>query len=150
MSVFALSTPESARQAQEALRTLRDVKTHERDANLIQVTAGGGTTKISVTVPREAFELFIQALVEIANGNAVTLMPMSAELTTQQAAELLNVSRPFLVKLLDEQGIPYRMVGTHRRIRAEDILRYRHVTQARSKKALAELAELAQEHDLGY
>ncbi|MEM6961893.1 MAG: excisionase family DNA-binding protein [Myxococcota bacterium] len=112
--------------------------------------AGSEGQEVTLTVPREAFELFTQVLAEMANGNAVTLMPVNAELTTQAAAGLLNVSRPFLIQLLEDQEIPYRMVGTHRRILAEDVIRYRESSKVRSKKALKELAELAQEHDLGY
>ncbi len=142
-----LPTPELAKQAQEALRRLRSVK---RRTKLVRVVTGKEGQEVTVQVPREAFELFTQILAQMANGNAVTLVPVHAELTTQQAADMLNVSRPFLVRLLDEGKIPYRMVGTHRRVRAEDVLSYQKASYEESKQALDELSRIAQEQELGY
>jgi len=144
---FNLPTPESAKQAQEALRRLRSVK---RRAKLVRVAAGREGHEVAVQVPRESFELFTQILAQMANGNAVTLVPVHAELTTQQAADMLNVSRPFLVRLLDEGVIPYRMVGTHRRVRADDVIKHQQATYDQSKKALDELSRIAQKEKLGY
>ncbi|MBO9499251.1 MAG: excisionase family DNA-binding protein [Novosphingobium sp.] len=91
------------------------------------------------------FRTIIKMLVEMGNGNAVAVVPVSAELTTQQAADLLNVSRPHLIKLLEQKRLPYRMVGTHRKLPARDVLSYRDKIVAARRAALAEMIELDRE-----
>lgn len=149
-----LPTPDVSRQAKEALRHLRSLVPPEPSAaphlRTLRIRSVDSGEDVAVAVPQEAFELFLQILAQIANGNAVTLVPVHAELTTQQAADLLNVSRPYLIRLLEAGEIPYTMVGTHRRVRAEDVLAFKQRREAASEKALQELAEIAQEHDLGY
>jgi excisionase family DNA binding protein len=104
----------------------------------------------AITVPATAVRLFFQLLKEMAHGHAVTLLPLHTELTTQQAADVLNVSRPFLVRLLEDGDIPYRKVGSHRRVPLTDILAYKARTDADRRTALDELTAEAPRLGLGY
>ncbi len=92
-----------------------------------------GAQATQIDLPPPIVRLLIGALKEMAAGNAVTLLPVPAELTTQQAAELLRVSRPSLIKMLDAGKLPHRKVGAHRRVRSEDALLY--ITQERARRA---------------
>lgn len=113
----------------------------------IEISLGDGVT---LTVPFSVIQLLLQILSQMAAGNAVTLIPIHSCLTTQQAADLLNVSRPYLIKLLEKGEIPYEKVGTHRRVKAEDLLKYQLKNDKAKKLALDELIKQAQELDLGY
>jgi len=95
-------------------------------------------------------ELIFRTIVHIATGDAVTIVPFHAELTTQEAADFLNVSRPYLIKLLEKELIPVRRVGRHRRILFEDILKYKEKSKEKSRKARETLTQEAQDLDLGY
>jgi excisionase family DNA binding protein len=102
-------------------------------------------SKATVKLPAPAVGLLLRILEEMARGNAVTIIPVHAELTTQEAAGILNISRPSLIQLLEEGKIEYRRVGTHRRVRFEALMKYkRHVDEER-RKALDELAAYDQE-----
>lgn len=104
----------------------------------------------TLVVPAAAVQALVVVLTEFARGNAITIVPVESELTTQQAADVLGVSRPFLVKELDAGKIPVRMVGTHRRIRLEDLTRYRDTIDEKRHKVLDKLTKQAHELDLGY
>lgn len=109
-----------------------------------------GDTDESVVLPAAAVRLLIDILSAMAEGSAVTLIPIHAELTTQQSADLLGVSRPFLVKQLDAGAVPHHKVGTHRRIMFSDLMTYKHLMMEGRAKVLDELTALGQELDMGY
>lgn len=97
-----------------------------------------------------AFALLVQVLSEMSKGNGIMVMPIHAELTTQQAADFLNVSRPFVIGMLEKGEIPFRTVGRHRRVRLEDIVNYRKNLDDKRLEVLDELAAQAQELNMGY
>lgn len=104
----------------------------------------------AIVVPASALRLFLHLLTEMSQGNSVTLIPTHAELTTQQAADLLNVSRPYVVKLLDEGKIPSRTVGKYRRVRFDDLMAFRQNDDNARARVLDQLTAEAQELGLGY
>ncbi len=101
-------------------------------------------------IPRQAVELLRDILAGMSAGKTINIVPMASELTTQQAADFLNVSRPYLIGLLEQKELNYTLVGTHRRIRFDDLLTYREKMVNRSKAAMDELMKLSQELGIGY
>ena len=138
-----------AQLARESSRLLAARKLGRRTSVRLRLLDDAGETE-AVAVPTSAVRLFLHLLIEMAQGNAVTLIPTHAELTTQQAADLLNVSRPFLIRLIEEGQIPFRKVGTHRRVRFDDLMAYKRNVDQERLKALDELAAEAQKHGMGY
>lgn len=103
-----------------------------------------------IILPVQALVLLRNLLDELARGNEVTIVPLDAELTTQQAADILNVSRPYLINLLERGELQFTKVGTHRRIQLMDLMAYKNVVKKRSSTAMDELVKIAQEANLGY
>ena len=136
------------RERQLALESSRLLASHisEEGALTLRLEDSGET----VTLPASALHLLQRILAQMAEGNAVTLLPVHAALTTQQAADLLNVSRPYLVSLLDRGDIPHHKVGTHRRVLLDDLMRYKEASDAKRCDALRQLTQQAQELDMGY
>lgn len=104
----------------------------------------------TVDVPAELVGVLMAIVQHLKAGRGVTVASLHAELTTVEAAELLNVSRPHLIKLLEGGALPFRMVGTHRRLRLVDVLAYRDRQDAASREALDELTRQAEDLGLYY
>ena len=104
----------------------------------------------AVELPTSALRLLVDILAELADGNAVKVVPIHAELTTQEAADMLNVSRPHLVKLLERGALPFHKAGKHRRVRFADLMTFKAERDRASEQAMEELARQAQELRLGY
>lgn len=104
----------------------------------------------TLVLPTSALRLLVDILGELAIGNAVKVVPVHAELTSQEAADLLNVSRPHLVKMLEEGAIPFTKTGRHRRIRFSDLMAFKQRRAEESQRAMEALAQQAQELGMGY
>jgi excisionase family DNA binding protein len=142
-----LPAADEVAQAQEAARALTRLVA---EAPKAQLSIEDSAHRMHVVLPRAAVQLLQNILREMAQGHAVTLIPVHAELTTQQAADLLNVSRPYLISLLESGVIPYRKVGTRRRVLLEHLMAYKKAEDAKRMEALNELTRQAQELGLGY
>ena len=130
--------------ARESARHLVDALAKANGTVRLRLEEPNGITE-PITVPSAAFRLLLIILAEMAKGNAVRVIPHHAELTTGEAAELLNVSRPFVVRLLDEGQIPSHRVGTHRRVLFKDVMTYRDEHYRARSKILDEMAAIDQE-----
>jgi len=145
----SLPSKAEAALARESGQVLSKILQARTDTRQIDIRDAQGAAQ-TVRLPAAALRLLLDALTEIGQGNAVSVIPIHAELTTQEAADLLNVSRPFLVRLLDKGDIPFHKIGTHRRLRYQDVIAYKKRIDARRRKALTELAAQAQELGMGY
>ena len=137
---------ELAIEARDKLITLINKKEKIYDLEIVKNQEG---EKTKIRIPLSALEFFFEILKQMANGNAITIIPSHAQLTTQESANFLNVSRPFLIKLLNEGKIPYTKVGRHRRIKFDDILKFKNTFETESKKTREELTKEAQDLNLG-
>lgn len=140
-------SPEQTASANQALRRVRSYLETHQDRREITVTVADGEPE-PLTLPREAVELLAGMLAHLGAGRGVSVVPADAELTTQQAADMLNVSRPFLVGLLNAGEIEYRNVGTHRRIKASSLIEYKQQDDQGRRAAADELTQLGQETGL--
>lgn len=113
-------------------------------------TEPGELVALQLSLPTFAARLLFDALTALAEGHAVTVVPVPAELTTQEAADILNVSRPYLIKLLDERKLPYRRVGNRRKVLLEHVLRYKRSDDQFRQGILDELSREAQAIGLEY
>lgn len=152
MTVGALNAePPSARVIEVAAHALERIRSYLRSH-----PDGPEEVRVIVTdapqeelaVPREAVVMLARVLSHLAEGHAVAVLPAETQLTTQQAADVLNVSRPYLIRLLDSGEIKYRMVGSHRRVDLPSLLDYKRRDDARTLRAANELSALDEEFGL--
>ncbi|AFZ55853.1 helix-turn-helix domain-containing protein [Anabaena cylindrica FACHB-243] len=123
----------------EAIKQLAELLKQENSQ--LRLVANGQEVAVSDSV----FDVLREIVREMALGNYVSIVTYNPELTTQQAADLLNVSRPYLIKLLEQGELPYIMVGTHRRVRFGDLMKYKENRDIKRDKFLTELTQMSQE-----
>lgn len=134
--------------AAESSRTLGAMTQTTGDL-MLTVTGEGGITS-QIQIPASAMRLLFAALSEMARGNGVSLLPLNAELTTQEAADVLNVSRPYLVGLLEKGEMAFRKVGVQRRVLLREVIAYKTRTDIDRRAAIGEMVRLGQEIGIGY
>ena len=139
----AMPSADDSRLALEASRTLA----RKAPDTELKVTLEDGS---ELVLPKAATRLLGYILTEMSQGNAVTIIPLHAELTTQEAADLLHISRPHLIKLLTAKKLPFHMAGSHRRIKFNDLRAYENEVEKTRREAMQELANQAQELGFGY
>lgn len=113
----------------------------------LKVQLDDGST---LALPKMVKELLLNILTELSEGNMVNIVPIHAELTTQEAANYLNVSRPYLIKLLQDGKLAFHKTGSHRRIKYRDLTQFIETQEGLREKAMQDLANQAQELDMGY
>lgn len=145
--IVHMPTQTEVEQAKESSRTLSKYA----DVDRVQLSLRGSNGETDdMVLPGHVLQLLLDVLSEISKGNAISLIPYHQEVSTQEAANLLNVSRPYLVGLLEQGDIPFRKVGAHRRVRLEDVMNYKERIDRQRSQTLDELAALSQQEGMGY
>jgi excisionase family DNA binding protein len=139
---LVVPTARDSKLAREALQKLTAYRSRAHRVGLFLSTASGSAEP--APVPERALELFAEILRQTAEGNAVAVLPVRQELTTQEAADLMNVSRPFIIALVEKGEMPAHKVGSHRRIPLAAVLAFKSKTDAERDKALDFLAAQSQ------
>lgn len=146
-NVVQLPTDQEVEEAKLSCRTLSKYA----DVDRVQLSIKGSNNESDeLVLPGHALQLLLDVLSEMSRGNAISIMPIHTELSTQDAANILNVSRPFLVGLLENEDIPFHKVGTHRRVLAKDVLEYKQRIDAERMATLDKLTEVSQKLGMGY
>ena len=146
-NIVHMPTPADVEQAKLSSRTLSKYTDVDR-VNLSLRGSNGESDDL--VLPGHVLQILLDVLSEMSKGNAISLIPHHQEVSTQEAANLLNVSRPFLVGLLEKGEIPFRKVGAHRRVLLTDVIAYKEQTDTRRMQALDELTSLSQNEGMGY
>tara|TARA_R110002072_G_scaffold271208_2_gene431166 strand:- start:10851 stop:11303 length:453 start_codon:yes stop_codon:yes gene_type:complete len=145
--IVHLPTVAEMEQAKVSSRTLSKYA----DVDRVQLSLRGSNGESDdLVLPGHVLQILLNVLSEMSRGNAISLIPYHQEISTQEAANLLNVSRPFLVGLLEQNKIPFRKVGAHRRLLLQDLLDYKELIEQSRSQTLDELARLSQDEGMGY
>jgi len=137
-----IPTEEESLLSKESSRILAAHISH--NVQRLKIVEADGSEQDTI-IPAAAYRLFVDILTQMSLGNAVTIIPIHAELTTQEAADLINVSRPFLIKQIEAGEIPHHKVGRHRRVRLTDLMEYKTRIDCEREEVLDELVELSEE-----
>ena len=149
LTMRPLPSAEEVALAKVGSQELSAVLESNGDIQSFEVTGKDGETH-SVQLPSSAVQLMIEVLTQLGQGNSVNITPIHAELTTQEAADLLNMSRPTFIKLLDDETLPHTRTGNRRKVAFVDVMAYKQLLDDKRLSALDELSSLDQELGLGY
>jgi excisionase family DNA binding protein len=138
------------RDARLARRSASELSRLKEQRGAMKVTVSVGGDEAELPIPDVVLGMLQVILEEVAQGRGIALSLLDQEVSTQRGAELLNVSRPYFIKLLESGRIPFRKVGTHRRVRTADVLEYKARADAEAERAFAELVAEAQQLGMGY
>jgi excisionase family DNA binding protein len=147
-NLMRLPSEEEVNAAKELSRPLSKYTDQERVRVSIKTEDNGVADEM--VIPGHFVQIMLRVFSEMSKGNAINIMPVHYELSTQEAANILNVSRPYLVKLLEGGEIDFHKVGAHRRVKFEDIMKYKNDIDSKRRDSLAELSKLSQESGMGY
>ena len=151
METISYHTDEEAKEkAQEYIKMIEEQLNTTKKSMDPEVKLRINNIKKSIPLPPKVFSMLQHIIKSISEGKSVTIMPTEGELSTQQAADLLHVSRPHLIKLLKRGLIPFRKIGSHRRIAIKDVLNYQKEFEQEREAQLKFLAAQAQALQLGY
>ncbi|MEH1958823.1 MAG: excisionase family DNA-binding protein [Nostoc sp.] len=140
MSLDSVISPQLETESIKELERILSVKDFQ--AKLV------GANGEKITIPEPIYQVLLQVVHAMASGKAISIIPQQQELTTQQAAEYLNVSRPYLIKLLEQGEIAYIKVGSHRRVRFDDLMKYKQQRDTERSKFLDQL--IAESQEMGF
>ena len=140
MAVLELEPIEANDSEQPALNKIKGVLNNGK--SVPQLVGPDGEC---IELPKSVFQVLRQIVFHMMHGRAIFIVPEDKQLTTQEAADILGVSRPFLIKLLDEHKIPFIKVGRHHRILFRDLMRYKKERDTEREKTLEEIAQISQE-----
>jgi excisionase family DNA binding protein len=140
-----VAASEEEQTALSRIETVMEDAASSEEAQILRMVGSDGE---AVEIPASVFQILRQSVYYLVHDQAVTVVPINKDLTTQEAADILNVSRPYLIKLLEAGVISFTKTGSHRRVPFADLMAYKHQRDAQRREAMAELTQLSQEMGL--